>query len=46
MSCKFFSFAEALAVHDDGIARNSEAADETFKDDPNDDLTTRRDKNV
>jgi hypothetical protein len=44
MSCELFSFAEALAVHGDGIARNSEAADEPLKDDYNDDLAMRRDE--
>jgi len=44
MSCELFSFAEALAVHDDGIARRSQAADEPLKDDYDDDLATRRDE--
>jgi len=45
MSCELFSFAEALAIRDDGIARDSEAADVPLKDDYNDDdLATRRDE--
>jgi hypothetical protein len=44
MSCELFSFAEALAVHEDGIARRSQATGETLKDDCDDDFATRRDE--